>query len=196
MKERQQNSSNYPIGFMLVLKSDHITGATGKAGTLTLTISKNGAPFGPRDPLGTIVETGHGWYSWTSPVEAAGPSDRDTLGELKIHVDEASCDPYDEKYDIVSYDPFAAVSLPAAERTAMADAILTRDWFATAAAFVGTLPARCLLQGMRLLRNKWSIEPTTGILTVTAEDDKATAWQMQTASQAGADPIVGQTPTS
>lgn len=188
MKERQQNSTSYPIGFLLVLKTDHITGATGKAGTLTLTVSKNGGAFAPKNGTSVITETGNGWYSW-SPV--AG--DRDTLGELKIHVDETSSDPYDEKYDIVQYDPFAAVSLPAAERIAIADVILTRDWFATAAA-IGTLPARCLLQGLRLLRNKWSVNAATGVLTVTAEDDVTMAWQMNTTSQPGADPIVGQTP--
>jgi hypothetical protein len=186
MKERQQSSTNYPIGFMLVLKSDHITGATGRSAFLSLTISKNGAAFGPKDPSGVISETGYGWYSWT-PIAA----DRDTLGELKIHVDDANSDPYDEKYDVVSYDPFAAVSLPAAERTAIADAVLTRDWRQ-----IASWPARCLLQAMRLLRNKWSIAAGTGLLTVCTEDDASTAWQMNTTGQTGADPIVGQSPTT
>jgi hypothetical protein len=186
MKERQQGSTNYPIGFMLVLKTDHITGATGKAGTIVLTTSKNGATFAPHDAASSIIETGYGWYNWT-PAAA----DRDTLGELRIHVDEVSCDPYDEKYDIVQYDPYAFVSLPAAERTAMADAILTRDWTQV----VGW-PSRCLLQGLRLLRNKWSVNPATGVLTVTTEDNTTTAWQGQLTSQAGASPIVGQAPSS
>jgi hypothetical protein len=187
MKERQLNSANYPIGFMLVLKSDHITGATGKVGTLTLTVAKSGAlVFVPA--AGVVGEVGFGWYNWTPNA-----ADRNALGELKFHVAEPSCDPYDEKYDIVSYDPFAAVSLPVAERNAIADAVLTRDWVATAAA-VATIPARCLLQAMRLLRNKWSISPTSGVLTVTTENDSTTAWQMQTQSQADADPIVGQIP--
>jgi hypothetical protein len=182
MKERQQNSTIYPIGFLLVLSTDHITGATGRAATLTLTISKNGGVFAA--PVGIVTETGFGWYSW-SPSSG----DRDTLGELKLHVVDALSDPYDEKYDIVAYDPFAAVALPAAEHTAIADAILTRDWTQ-----IASWPTRCLLQGLRLLRNKWSIAPATGVLTVTTEDDATQAWQMQTQSQAGAAPIVGQTP--
>jgi hypothetical protein len=189
MKERQVGSTNYPIGFLLVLKSDHITGAVGKQGTLTLTISKNGGPFVAANGIVTEVTgpTGsNGWYTW-----APNSTDRGVLGELKLHVDEANCDPYDEKYDIVSYDPFAAVSLPATERTAIADAVLTRDW-----SQIVTWPARCLLQGMRLLRNKWWIEPVGGLLTVTTENDDTTAWQMLTQSQEGADPIVGQSPTS
>lgn len=193
MKERQVDSTSYPISFLLVLKSDHITGAVGKANSLTLTIAQNNPvsmAFGPPDKTSVVTEIGNGWYSW-SPVGA----DRHYLGELKLHVDEVSCDPYDEKYDIVSYDPFAAVSLPAAERIALADVILTRDWKATVTA-IGTIPARCLLQGMRLLRNAWAIDPGTGYLTVTAEDDKTTAWQLSTQSQAGANPIVGQTPLS
>jgi hypothetical protein len=188
VKERQQNSTVYPIGFLLVLKSDHITGALGRVPTLTLTLSKNGAAFAAPDTTTVVTETGNGWYS-VSPVAA----DRNTLGELKLHVSEATCDPYDEKYDIVTYDPFAAISLPVAERTALADAILTRDWVQTAAA-IATIPARCLLQAMRLLRNKWAVDATSGVLTVTAEDDATTAWQLLTVSQAGANPIVGQTP--
>ena len=184
MKERQQNSTNYPIGFMLVLKTDHITGATGKAGTVVLTISKNGGAFAAPNASSAVTEVGNGWYNW-SPV--AG--DRDTLGELRIHVAEASSDPYDEKYDVVQYDPYAYVSLPASERTAMADAILTRDWTQV----VGW-PARCLLQAARLLRNKWSVNTGTAVLTVTTEDDATQAWQGQLTSQAGANPIVGQTP--
>ncbi len=189
MKERQVSVASYPISFLLVLKSDHITGATGKAGTLTLTIAKSGAlAFGARDPAVAITELGNGWYNWPASV-----NDRNTLGELKFHVSEPSCDPYDEKYDIVSYDPFAAISLPAAERNAIADAILTRDWIQTAIA-ITTIPARCLLQAMRLLRNKWAIDATSGVLTVYAENDSTQAWQMNTSSQAGADPIVGQIP--
>jgi hypothetical protein len=185
MKERQQGSTNYPIGFMLVLASDHITGALGKAGTIVLTISKNGGAFAAHNPASSVVEVGNGWYNWT-PAAA----DRDTMGELRIHAAEPSCDPYDEKYDVVAYDPYAAVSLPAAERTAMADAILTRDWTQV----VGW-PARCLLQAMRLLRNAWNVD-TTGKLTVMTEDNQTTAWTGQLQSQTGASPIVGQTPLS
>ena len=190
MKERQVGVASYPISFMLVLKSDHITGATGKAGTLTLTIAKSGdTTFKARDPAVAITELGNGWYNWPPSL-----LDRNTLGELKIHVDEPSCDPYDEKYDIVSYDPFAAISLPSAERNAIADAVLTRDWIQTTLAYVGTLPARCLLQAMRLLRNRWAVDSVSGVLTVYAENDSTQAWQMNTSSQAGADPIVGQIP--
>ena len=190
MKERQVGVARYPISFMLVLKSDHITGATGKANTISLTIAKSGDNvFKARDPTVVITELGFGWYNWPPSL-----LDRDTPGELKIHVDEPSSDPYDEKYDIVSYDPFAAISLPTAERNAIADAVLTRDWIQTMLAYVGTLPARCLLQAMRLLRNRWAIDPASGILTVYAENDQTQAWQLQTSSQTGADPIVGQIP--
>jgi hypothetical protein len=185
VKERQQGSTNYPIGFMLVLATDHITGAVGKTGSIVLTISKNGGNFAAHNAASSVVETGNGWYNWT-PAAA----DRDTLGELRIHVSEPTCDPYDEKYDIVQFDPYAFVSLPAAERTAMADAILTRDWTQ-----IATWPARCLLQALRLLRNKWGVD-TGGVLTVTTENDSTQAWQAQLQSQTGAQPIVGQTPLS
>ena len=119
------------------------------------------------------------------------------LGELKIHVSEPSCDPYDERYDIVAYDPFAAISLSPAERTAMADVILTRDWTQTVIQ-ISTIPARCLLNAMRLLRNKWAVNPTSGQLTVCTETDDTThpAWTGQLVAQDGASPIVGQSPLS
>lgn len=52
---------------------------------------------------------------------------------------------------------------------AAADALLTRDWTEIVA-----WPARCALQALRLLRNRWAI--ASGTLTVYREDDSTTAW--------------------
>ena len=101
MKFRNQNDNTYPIMFLLTLSSDHITGATGK--TPTLTISKNGAVFGAH--AGAVTELANGWYKWT-PAAA----DFDTKGELLLHASAADCDPYDEKYEVGGIDFFAAVA--------------------------------------------------------------------------------------
>ena len=53
---------------------------------------------------------------------------------------------------------------------AVADAVLTRDWTA-----IASWPARCALQAMRFLRNRWRI--TSGNeLEVFEEDDTTVAW--------------------
>jgi len=86
----------------VILASDHISAATGK--TLTVTISKNGAAFA--SPAGAVTEIGSGWYKI-----AGNATDTGTLGPLAIHVTEASIDPYDDKYDVVAYDLQDAVRL-------------------------------------------------------------------------------------
>lgn len=97
MRERQQSSTAHPISFLLILSTDHLTGATGKAPAAT--ISKDGGAFSA--PAGAVTEIGNGWYSL-----AGNATDRNTLGEFKINATCAGCDPCDEKYSIVAYDPF------------------------------------------------------------------------------------------
>lgn len=77
-------------------------------------------------------------------------------------------------------------TLPTAVQNA--DALLKRDWTA-----VTGEAARSVLNALRFIRNKWSITGNT--LTVTKEDDLATAWTAATTSDAGADPITGSDPT-
>jgi hypothetical protein len=182
MHERQQNSTVHSIPVLLVSSTNHISGVASPTVTL-FQISKDGGGTWAT-PVGALTATAYGWHSW-----APAAADRDTLGELVLHVEATGCDPYDEKYDIVAYDPYAYPTLPAAERTAIADAILTRDWTQVAA-----IPARCVLQALRFLRNKWWID-VGGQLNVTAENDSTVAWTGLVQTQAGADPITGQTPT-
>lgn len=88
---RQGNTSiDLPFG-PLVLTADHITGATGK--TLTVTISKNGSAFAT--PAAAVTEIDYGWY-----VLAPNAVDAETAGDLAIHATAALCDPYDEPYDV------------------------------------------------------------------------------------------------
>jgi hypothetical protein len=72
--------------------------------------------------------------------------------------------------------------------TQNADALLTRDWTQITGA-----AARSVLNALRFLRNKWSI--SGGTLTVTEEDDTATAWTAALTGTSGADPITAVDPS-
>lgn len=92
----QQGNNVNPLDFLLVLSSDHITGATGK--TVTVTICKNGGAFST--PVGSVVEKGLGWYSLTP-----SPSDANILGPLLLHATASGCDPRDSEFSVVNYNP-------------------------------------------------------------------------------------------
>lgn len=99
MRQRQQNSTVYPVSFFLVQSGDHVTGLSGA--TPVVTISKNGGAFAAA--VGTVAEIGSGWYAWS-----AHATDRNTLGELAVHIEAAGADPVDFKLEIVPWDPFDA----------------------------------------------------------------------------------------
>jgi len=89
------------------------------------------------------------------------------------------------KTDLIPAAPAAVGDIPTA--TANADALLNRDMSA-----VSDTNARSPLNALRFLRNKWSISGTT--LTVTKEDDSASAWTSTVATTPGADPVTGNDP--
>jgi hypothetical protein len=72
-----------------------------------------------------------------------------------------------------------------------ADALLERDIGSGTNA--GTPEERTVRSALRFLRNKWAISGST--LTVRTEDDTTSAWTANVATQAGADPVVGNDPT-
>lgn len=97
-----KQSSTTPICFLLVQSSDHITGATGVAPTVT--ISKAGAAFSA--PVGAVAEIANGWYKLT-PTSG----DTDTLGEFLLHAEGTGTDPVDDRVRIVAFDPDAVANL-------------------------------------------------------------------------------------
>jgi len=101
IKVRKQNTTNYPISFLMTDSSDHITGKTSASPTITL--SKNGTPFGASS--GSISELSYGWYSFYPSV-----ADLDTLGDLSIHISGSGADPSDILVSIVNYDPFKEIN--------------------------------------------------------------------------------------
>ncbi len=96
----KQSQTAHPIVFgPMILLSDHISAATGK--TLTVTISKDGGSFA--SPAGAVTEVGNGYYKI-----AGNATDSGTLGTLTVNSTESSCDPFNDDFLIVAYDPFSA----------------------------------------------------------------------------------------
>ncbi len=93
----KQNSAGRPLLFQLVLASDHVTPATGKLGSLIVTISKVTAGF--NSPAGAVTELANGWY-----VVAGNATDTDTLGPLLLYATATACDPCSEEYQVAAYD--------------------------------------------------------------------------------------------
>jgi hypothetical protein len=103
MYQIKQSSASYPLLFLMIDSSDHITGKTGL--TPTVTISKNGAGFG--SPSGTVTEIASGWYK-----VAGHATDSATLGLIALHATSAGADPYDGiAGEVVAFDPQDAVAL-------------------------------------------------------------------------------------
>ncbi len=101
-KLRKQSDSTYPMMFLMVDSTDHVTGKTGLSPTVT--ISKNGASFA--SPSGAVAEVGNGLYK-----VAGNATDSNTVGELWIHATATGADPTDTAYTVVPYDPFDSVRL-------------------------------------------------------------------------------------
>jgi hypothetical protein len=98
----KQSSTAYPLVFLLVQSSDHITGLTGA--TPTVTISKAGGAFAA--PSGAVAEIGSGWYK-----VAGNATDTATLGPLALHATATSGDPCDALYEVVAHDVQDALRL-------------------------------------------------------------------------------------
>jgi hypothetical protein len=85
-----KGDASIPIIFgPVILSSDHVSPATGLAGTLAVTISKNGAGFAA--PSGALSEISAGWYKL-----AGNATDTNTAGPLAVHATVATADPFDQ----------------------------------------------------------------------------------------------------
>jgi hypothetical protein len=92
-----QSTTQSPLLFFMTLSSDHLSPATGKSPTVT--ISKAGGAFA--SPSGSVTEIANGWYK-----VAGNSTDTNTLGPLALHATEASSDNCDLVVaEIVAYDP-------------------------------------------------------------------------------------------
>lgn len=101
MRQRQQNSTSYPITFYMADSTDHNTGAEVEAAAVTVTLSKNGsATFGAA--LGAVSKLGGGRYAL-----AGNATDRNTLGECVLRAAADGCDTEEVVFEIVAHDPFS-----------------------------------------------------------------------------------------
>lgn len=100
----------------MVSSTDHRSGVQGA--TLTVQTSKAGAAFATITPV--IVEVGFGWYSLSLSLVMTN-----TFGDLAFHVTATGCDPYDEAFQVVGYDPNAAYVDSVAYATLFSTAVIT-----------------------------------------------------------------------
>lgn len=77
----------------------------------------------------------------------------------------------------------------AVDTQTFADGLLRRDLSSVSET---ALPARCPLNALRFLRNKWAVSGTT--LTVYKEDDTTSAWTSALGTTASADAIISSDP--
>jgi hypothetical protein len=116
----QLNNASLPLRFLLVLSSDHITGATGK--TPTVTLAKNDGLNTFVAVSGVVSEIGNGEYQ-----VAPSPSDADVIGPVNLHATASGCDPVDLQFLVVNYNPLlASPSITANTETVTVRTFLTR----------------------------------------------------------------------
>lgn len=127
----QNNTYENLVFGPIILTADHITGATGK--TLTVTISKNGGAFAA--PVGAVTEVGNGMY-----MIAANAIDANTVGLLSIHATATACDPYDDKYDVLPAVQSSSVT-PAPASSLSSFNITAQDLISGALKLLGVLAA-------------------------------------------------------
>lgn len=110
----------YTRAFFMTLSSDHITGATGK--TVTVTLSKAGAAFAAAG--GSVTEIGSGWYYISLTT-----TDTNTLGDLTFHCTASGCDATDFVDQILAF------------------ALFDSTWFNTVASAVWIMATSTLASG-------------------------------------------------
>jgi hypothetical protein len=98
----QQSTTLYPLYFLMISSTDHVSPATGL--TPTVVILKAGGSFG--SPSGAVTEIANGWYQ-----VAGNATDTNTLGSLILHASSTGADDSDIVYNVVSYNPQDAVHL-------------------------------------------------------------------------------------
>lgn len=98
----KQSTTAYPLVFLMVDSTDHVTGKTGL--TPTVTIRKVGGSFA--SPAGAVTEIANGWYQ-----VAGNATDSATLGPLLLHATGTAADPVDMLYEVVAYDPQDTIRL-------------------------------------------------------------------------------------
>lgn len=98
----KQSSSSNTLLFLMISSVDHINAVAGI--TPSVTLSKNGGAFA--SPIGAVTEIANGWYK-----VAGNATDSDTLGPLILHATGTGCDPTDQIFRVVAFNPDVATNL-------------------------------------------------------------------------------------
>jgi hypothetical protein len=123
MYSQLKQSTARSVMVKLYLTSDHVTAATGK--TLTVTLSKDGAAFGAVG--GSVSEISSGWYKI-----ALNTTDTGTLGTLVVRCTATSCDDAEVVFDVVAFDPQVAWA-------AASTALSTANWTTARAGYLDNI---------------------------------------------------------
>ena len=94
--EITQSSAAYPLVFLMIQSSDHLSNATGLSPTVT--ISKNGGAFAA--PSGAVSELGNGWYK-----VAGNATDTNTLGPILLNATATGADTTSMLFPCVAVNP-------------------------------------------------------------------------------------------
>lgn len=96
-QEILQGSAGYPLMFLMIDSSDHVSAKTGLSPTVTL--SKTGGSFA--SPAGSVSEIANGWYK-----VAGHATDTGTFGPIILHATGSGADPFDAVVGVVvGFDP-------------------------------------------------------------------------------------------
>lgn len=108
MYQVKQSTTAYPLVFLMVDSTDHVTGKTGLSPTVTL--RKPGGSFA--SPAGAVTEIANGWYQ-----VAGNATDSNTLGPLILHATGTAADPVDTLYEVVATDPQTTIGAQVLDQT-------------------------------------------------------------------------------
>lgn len=179
---KQSTASNVPL--KVFLASDHVTAATGK--TLTVTLSKDGAAFGAAGA--SVTEISSGWYKI-----ALTTTDANTLGTLVVRATAALCDDAEVVCLVVADLPGATVS----SVTGAVGSVTGAVGSVTAAVTVGTINANVITatsinaaalngKGDWLLSSSYTAAPTAAAVATTVWQDLTAGADFATANSIGA----------
>jgi hypothetical protein len=155
-------------------------------------LAKNGGNWAQKNDATSATHEENGYYE--CPLNA---TDTGTLGLLKLAVNESGAAPVWHDYLVVPaevYDTLVSgtdnltTDATSTAQTAIADALLKRDWTS-----VTGEASRSVLNALRAIRNKWSI--SAGTITYTKEDDTTAAFTASLGTDGAAEPVISSDPS-
>lgn len=151
-------------------------------------VSKDGGAAANPTNAPSAVSMGNGAY-WKLVLTSAEMSAKRIVVTI---ADSATKAVEDSVVIIETHGEGTGGQTPAIDTVDFADAVLRRSFGSVSESVPSALPARCALNALRFLRNKWSIAANT--MTVTKEDDTTAAWTSALGTTSTADAIISSDP--